>query len=321
MSIEQLLKFYQDDEVNLPNSSEQHRREFPITKMSKALAHSLDYAMKNIWKKRTDTILGLDVGTGKGLHSIVLAINGCDDVIAIDINEIAIELAEARLRRLEETGIHAGVQLQDNCITFRPCDIKIFELENARKFDVMVTNPPSYFAPKEIGCLVHTPLGTGLFDGKKEEADNTNKSFLYKFFERVYDLLAPGGMVVCTWPGLQSRLVHSREGKREPVHPKFLLEEWFGWKVECADTDYRSFFRYRIPLVYENLESEIADMIYADIALKKPYSTLVQAGDPSTGYRPNYPFGVLVLIRDGDKHKQNNFSLYAIDPKIYGDLL
>lgn len=296
---EEILKKYRDDISNDFNKE----NEFPITRMSSAVAYVIaNLSMNSNWKN------AIDMGTGSGIHSSILALCGCTDIRSVDINELAINAADSRFDRMfTDTNMRKPI--------FEVSNINNFLLGDSQQFDVVVTNPPSYFQPSEIIIEPATPLETGLFDINVGNKVSVTESYLYHFFNcLVKDHLAPGGTVICTWPALQRQLVNDDDGSI--IHPVDLLITWFGWDIEGRQEQAgNDFFKTRIPLFYPGLGNKIIDIIKNDIDADKVYSNLVFAGNALSNYCPTYPFGVLVLVKD--KKIENKYWYVDIDPQEY----
>jgi len=118
----------------------------------------------------------------------------------------------------------------------------------------------------------------------------------------VFPLLKPGGEVICTWPGLERRVVELSpaadiQGRIE--HPADLLEHWFeGVRVTCEDKRTDSFYRHLAAIEFDY---GLGDSFWRNLeeGLRDPrcYSRLVTAADIGSGARTTFRFGVLHLRR------------------------
>lgn len=79
----------------------------------------------------------LDIGTGSGVHALLMCKLGNDNVTAVDISEHSIE--QARL--------HEHINLKKNIISFFTSDL--FNGIPERKFQTVVFNPPGWRTPSQ----------------------------------------------------------------------------------------------------------------------------------------------------------------------------
>ncbi len=81
-------------------------------------------------------LTAVDLGTGTGAIALALAAEGgFDRIVATDISQSALELAEANADR-----VFAGRAVERGRVAFRRGDL--FEVLSGERFDVIVTNPP-----------------------------------------------------------------------------------------------------------------------------------------------------------------------------------
>jgi release factor glutamine methyltransferase len=131
--------------------------------------------------QRIGATSALDVGTGSGLLSIVLAKAGCPEVVAIDCNPRAIEAALANAARNDVAG----------CIRGEIADFRSWQTD--RKFDLIVTNPPFMPMPSRAGFI--SPEIVTAIDGGSEGTD-----LILAFAERATSLLSPEGRLIIPVP-------------------------------------------------------------------------------------------------------------------------
>lgn len=276
--------------------------EFPVTPMSRALVR----AVLRVLSRRGQDFPShaLDVGTGSGIQSAVLALAGCHNVDAIDISAEAVSSAEKRIKRLAS-------HLSAINTPFAVPAYKVADVANIPdgRWDVIVTNPPSYFCDDSP----QTPLEWGLLDGSSSHSHDPTRSFLYRFFKYVVGpRLNPGGVAICTWPGIQMRLVHDLStdcrGEAPPpiVHPSSLLDRWFNWDVRSGNKDWNQFFHTECSFSASGMGEDIMRQIKEDIHNGGCYSSLVRMANGATYFR----FGVMALHRDD--RDPNSFRLEVV---------
>lgn len=274
----------------------QHRDcEFPLTAMSRAVAEeiwSCDFSGAILNK------VALDVGVGSGCHSLLMAARGFRAILGIDPNLPAIRLARTRMKRLLPRLIpdkpFEGPK-------FRLFPLSLDQIDNAGDFQYSLTifNPPAYY---DLAQGVHdTPAAQGVYvDDSPSTFLDYKWSFLYRFFNKVViPRLAPGGHVICTWPGLERRVVERDPFAFEPgdlVHPFDLLEHWFGIEIQSRRRDPLGFFNHTASVstdyglgstFWANLEEGFATGLYSSLA--------DQANDEDGKF--GFKFGVLHLTR------------------------
>jgi hypothetical protein len=282
--------------------------EFPVSSMSLQLAKVL----KGLASPNDNYAAALDVGTGCGIHSFVLNQRGFNPVLAIDSNERAIVLAcnrGVRLgidSRLTERAEIAAELLEDNATTPRVLfsSISLQDLEGlvASKFQLIAFNPPAFFFVRDtdLSC----PAASGVYAGDARRALDVDQGLLFQFFGRiVLPLLAPGGEVICTWPGIERRAVEINpvsESRSLPAHPASLIESWFDVIVDCKEKDVDRFYQHTVVI---NFDYGLGGSFWhnLDHALQNPrcYSTLVKSSDWRHGSHPTFRFGILRLRRSG----------------------
>jgi SAM-dependent methyltransferase len=264
-------------------------REFPLSRMSRSVAEEL-------WKISSRAIpkelSGLDVGTGTGVHAILMVAKGIKRVVAIDVNNAAVQLASARADRVLDRSSRAAV-------TFLVSSLDDADVLGNEKFGVVTFNPPSFFRFGDSEEL--SPACSGVYiDHGWQEATKPEHSLLYRFFERVVlPKLAIGGHVICSWPGLERRLVEDTGDTSKnvgAVSPARLLNRWFGIEVvgdSLAPTD---FFRHTAvissyglgPNFWTNLSRGIATGLYSQFVEVAP--------------QPSFRYGILHLVRVSQQH-------------------
>lgn len=282
-AVEKLITFYRDDltQSNLDANPE----EFPITPMGEALARAMARVIGRLAVESSPR--ALDMGTGSGIHSAILSLMGCRDIRAVDIHPDAVSAAADRFDRLTP-----NLQMLEGSVVHPVYEVADIDDISGGAWDIIVANPPGYFHH----VPPRTPLESGLFDGPVEEARNSEKSFLYRFFKNVVGPgLASGGVALCTWQAIQSRLAHDLEGVGEPiVHPSFQLKRWFGWNIESASDDWRQAFHMERPISASGMDAEVLERIKADIRQGGRYSPLLKI----VGNDIHFRFGVVMLRRD-----------------------
>jgi SAM-dependent methyltransferase len=265
--------------------------EFPITAMSEALGRALDGVLSNPPSRFRSAV---DVGTGSGIHAAILGAHGLAKVLAIDLSNDAVEGARARLDRLGPAlGPRRGPVAFEN--------LGVDDLPDmGETFDLAVTNPPSFFRPSGLEASHMSPVEHGVYDGTRRERADPKTAFLYRFWKSVDAVLAPNGVAICTWPGLERRLVHDLASAGHPIiHPTALLERWFGWEISGAPppTAWRPFYRYQATISTYGLGERFTDDLTYDLSHGRLYSDLVH-GPTGKAPAPSFAFGILALQRD-----------------------
>jgi len=283
--------------------------EFPITAMSEVLAH----ALCDLLAKSSSLIeRALDVGTGNGIHAAILCTSGIKDVLAIDISEDAIQGAIERYGRLlEKSGNGRGFPSP----RFEVLDVDQFQ-SLGRTFQLVVTNPPSFFQPQPSNPSLFNAIESGIYDGERGRWRDPRSAFLYRVFNAIDHILEPGGFAVCTWPGLEKRLAHDLRTREEPVvHPTVLLAQWFGWQFSNAPhaSDWPEFYRHRAQIIDYGLGEGFLASLSRDIESGR-YSNLMH---PPFNGAPSFDFGLLAMRRDPTD--PTLFHLMDVQPSLSED--
>jgi len=140
-----------------------------------------------ILKEKNKAVKVLEIGTGSGIISVMLALLIEDiQIIAVDINEKAIELAKSN-------AIKHGVE---NKIEFRLCNL--YENVDETDIDMTVSNPPYIADDYKLPENVKFEPSNALFGGKvgdellKDIIDQTKeKNIEYLLCEMGYDQMKP----------------------------------------------------------------------------------------------------------------------------------
>lgn len=264
--------------------------EFPITAMTRAVAET-------IWNLSPAQEPGrrrsLDVGTGTGVHALIL--NACGyEVDAIDVNPDAIRHAENRAHRLK-CAFFDRRTTSTPAIRFHVAGVD--DWTHGQQYDLIAFNPPAYYHP--LGTVDNTPVAQGVF----VDDDNyrlATKALLYRLFEKiVMPLLAPGGHLICSWPGLERRVVESAHGETRGriVSPVETLETWFNISI-VGDRNPTAFFD-RVARV-DSDDYGLHDMFWKNLIVARDnsmYSVLANTRDAERHFL-EFRFGVLHLARD-----------------------
>ncbi|NYZ77883.1 tRNA (adenine(22)-N(1))-methyltransferase TrmK [Candidatus Micrarchaeota archaeon] len=151
------------------------------------------YIPKNVYEPREDSLLlakavedharglVLDIGTGSGLQALVAARKpGVTQVIATDVNEFALQTAEANAR--ENRVAHK--------ISFKKSDLfeKLREANYAKAFDTIVFNPP--YLPTGEGEKLRGEINAA-FDGGV-----TGRDVIDAFLKEFDSFLRPNGVLL-----------------------------------------------------------------------------------------------------------------------------
>lgn len=154
-------------------------RVFKVSPAGKAFG---DFLAKRFGRQYLNTRF-LDVGTGSGVHSLLLRKLGIQDITATDISAEAVHVAQ--LNELQNLGSQS--------ICFQQCDL-FTGLEDGQAFDVILFNPPGWQTPSaEFLEALKTSDGT---QGLAIEAMFYGERTLRRFFEQVPHYLKPGGKVI-----------------------------------------------------------------------------------------------------------------------------
>jgi len=289
--------------------SEASEREFPISTMSKTLAHVIEELAAPAEGEPT---YALDVGTGTGIHAFILQGKGFS-VIATDCNEEAVQLAYRhaskagiQCRKVDRGLLAAAVKSSRKSpreIVF--ATVSLQDLANQVgtdiRFSPITFNPPGFFF---LGNTERSsPVAVGVYASPVTQASDRRASLLFQFFDQVvFPLLKPGGDVICTWPGLERRVVElspAAEIRGKVEHPAALLEHWFeDVCVSCEDRRTDAFYSRLAAIEFDY---GLGDSFWRNLeeGLRDPrcYSRLVTAADATMGGRTTFRFGVLHLRR------------------------
>ncbi len=288
-------------------------KEFPISPMSAALSTAIHHVIEDMRIMDSPNLCGLDVGSGSGIQAAILSYCGCTEVSSIDISDQAVIAARSRFERLCHS-ITSLKKIEAKNPQFKLCSLLEMPIDKD-KYDIIVTNPPSYFTDRSKH---ETPLDMGLYDGSAQYSLDPKKSFLYNFFERIVNpCLKPGGVSICTWPGIEYRLVYNTDTIHPvPVvqHPTVLLNKWFGWNLEpFAELNGQDFYVNEAPISGSCTDDFFWHEFQINHARKCCYSNFLTAGRTKTKFLPTFRYGILVLIRD--ENDRNLFRLKILPPK------
>jgi len=261
--------------------------EFPVTDMSSDVAHAITRSPAS-WNRPESIVL--DVGTGSGLHAAAMAVSGARTIVAIDISAAAIAAAEQRFGRIHQ-------QLSDIAgspvaiPSYQTCDMSALDIE--LEYDLICTNPPSFFRHGSVGTNSDTPMDLALFDGDVLDGQTAEASFLYRFFADVVTKhLAVGGTVICGWPAIERRVADGIDGGL--VHPATRLHEWFGVAFESQVSKAERFFSKIAHVRNYGSDGELLKAVFRDIHLTDIYSkSLIMTDEAMLTFR----YGVLGLSR------------------------
>ncbi|QLG96761.1 methyltransferase domain-containing protein (plasmid) [Pseudomonas yamanorum] len=154
-------------------------RVFKVSPAGKAFG---DFLAKRFGRQYLNTRF-LDVGTGSGVHSLLLRKLGIQDITATDISAEAVQVAQ--VNELQNLGSQS--------ICFRQCDL-FTGIEAGQEFDVILFNPPGWQTPSAAFLeALKTSDGT---QGLAIEAMFYGECTLRRFFEQVPHYLKPGGKVI-----------------------------------------------------------------------------------------------------------------------------
>lgn len=271
--------------------------EFPLTGMSRAVSEV-------IWRITPqrggqEDSGGLDVGTGTGIHSFMMAARGYSHTDGIDVNEDALTYAEERRRRIwhDILACRAAapiLQAQEPTMRFCLGGVDGDWSRWPRRYDLISFNTPAYF--NVTGAVPTVPAAQGVFvDSAASDFLHPKRSYLYRFFKNiVLPMLLPGGQVICSWPSLERRVVHRSDSTI--VTPPEMLAEWFGVTINGAPRTPLDFFT-RTAEVTSNYGLGPAFRSNLDIGIGAGlYSDFVSAGRDAIA--PSFKFGILHLLRD-----------------------
>ena len=265
--------------------------EFPLTAMTRAVAEA-------IWRLPSQEGVpgrALDVGTGTGVHALIMSARGYE-VDAIDVNADAIRHAEDRARGLK-CAVRNARTTDAPAIRFLVAGVD--DWRPRQGYGLITFNPPAYYHP--LGSVDNSPVAQGVF----VDDDNDRQpegALLYRLFEKiVLPLLAPSGHLICSWPGLERRVVESVHGETRGriMSPLEKLETWFHITV-VGDRDPTSFFNRTARVNADDYG--LHDTFWANLIAARDnymYSGLTNARDAEQ-HLLEFKFGVLHLVRDSD---------------------
>lgn len=261
--------------------------EFPVTDMSADVAYAIT-RLPASWNRPGSVVL--DVGTGSGLHAAAMAVSGARTIIAIDISPAAIAAAERRFGRIhQQLSALAGSPVA--IPSFQIKDMSVLDL--GLEYDLICTNPPSFFRRGPVGTSSDILMDLALYDGDVLDGQTAEKSFLYRFFaDVVQEHLAVGGRVFCGWPAIERRIADGSEGRL--VHPATRLSEWFGVVFEDRVPDAERFFSKTAHVRSYGNDGGFLKAVFRDIRLDDVYSKSLVMTD---GAMLTFRYGVLGLLK------------------------
>lgn len=259
--------------------------EFPITHMSRGVARQIAKAAH-----LGPQGIALDVGTGSGVHAIVMAASGYPEVWAVDCNKAAIVSAEARAHRFIDV-------TRSSVIQFATLDIDDVSQHVDPGCKLISFNPPAFYAFHPLDF--NSPLQRGVYVGGAASAEaSPEESHLYRFFAAiVLPLIAEGGQVICSWPGLERRVVEEdsqAHGRGPTVHPTTLLTKWFQLRFPERQYDPTKFFLHEAVVTDYGLGPSFWHDVDVGI-VKNKYSTLLSPSNHRFGYQTTFRYGILHL--------------------------
>lgn len=165
----------------------------------------------------------LDLGTGSGVHALLLRQLGMRNITASDISLEAVQAARA----------NELVNLGESCIEFVHGDLFDAVPSADGGFDVILFNPPGWQTPSDtfLAALQSVEAARGL----SLEAMFYGEQTLRRFFERVPAYLKPGGKLLI---GLNSL-----------VDIAGVMRDLYGTHGERFKIDWSLLERHEIPLV------------------------------------------------------------------------
>lgn len=278
--------------------------EFPVTTMTRTLWEGIAAIAQLLDHPKA----ALDVGSGSGAHSFLLASLGVENVQGLERCEKAVACAKDRAHRLcaalPEAASWAQPQFIQGSVEAIPPNNEMHD-----QFDIMTMNPPAFYYPTQIDTS--NPLDSGLYTGlppTNEAPDTTNP--INDFFRvAVTHRLAPGGIAICTWPGIQTRQV--TDGTNGDLHPAQILMRRLKWRIKGADdTSAADFYRYRSKLADNKSPHYDFRQYINDYLAGGEYHSYVRKLDPENHLQPTFAFGVLALRRDA--HDSEQFHLIDV---------
>lgn len=288
-SFESLWKVIESD---VESHGREQGREFPLSTMCRATA-------ERIWRTRPPRTsvpaasgAALDIGTGTGVHAMVMAARGYPRVEAIDVSREAVGLARRRWLRLRSGRGASRCGFDRGRIRFS--QLGVDEAGSIGPFALIAFNPPGFFNP--LGAGLDDPAARGVYLSQKGTDDDPSSTFQYRFFEKaVLPGLAVGGHAICTWPGM-SRLL-AEEGDGVTVHPLQKLRRWFGLSFDRSPQGDSGFFRCTSPIRGDyGLGPEFLENLRLSWRAGR-FSSFFRIEDEDRGGFPSFDFGVLHVQR------------------------
>jgi release factor glutamine methyltransferase len=182
----------------------------------------------------------LDLGTGSGVHALLLRQLGMRNVMASDISLEAVQAARA----------NELVNLDESCIEFVHGNLFEAVPSSEGGFDVILFNPPGWQTPSAafLNVLRRTEAAQGL----ALEAMFYGEQTLRRFFERVPSYLKPGGSLII---GLNSL-----------VDIAGVMRDLYETHEERFKIDWSLLERHEIPLVlYTEQWRALQGLLYEEI--------------------------------------------------------
>ena len=271
--------------------------EFPLTAMTRAVAEAV-WRLPVPPQPDNTTRCALDVGTGTGVHALFMLARGYE-VHAFDVSKDAIRHARARAERLGPAigrlpDVNLGPGRQPSRVRFSISGVDAFK--ESHRYGLITFNPPAYYNMR--GFVEATPAARGVFvddnDHRRHEA-----SLLYRFFEHiVLRFLAPEGHAICSWPGLERRVVEATVGETpgRVISPLEKLETWFPVTV-IGDRNPHQFFNRSASV---DSDQGLHDTFWENLIEARRRFMYSELADTSQAERQmlTFKFGVLHLTRD-----------------------
>lgn len=229
------------------------RGEFVVTAMTKAIANTIQFYIKNGKAKH---LPALDIGTGTGYHSALLLAKEQKRTISVDINPKALHYAKQRLanyfnevKQYEEADFEAYIEKSakdDQSINFYNYALDELQQNQATNYGLVSFNPPILypFLKTQFG----KPATHGVYYENKE-VEKVENDLVYKLYRSIaQNNLKKGSHIVCIWANLNRHLVELNpfEGSEQNyVHPARILEHWFDFKFENEAESFDDFYCHK----------------------------------------------------------------------------
>jgi len=229
------------------------RGEFVVSAMTKAVANSMDYFLKN---SSEQSLPALDIGTGTAYHTAMLLSKGYPKVISVDINPQAIIYAKERIKnylpdipQYEEPDFDKFFlesSTEEQSVNLYNYDLDAIAENQKFKYALASFNPPILYPFHSV--TYEKPATNGVYFENENIKDKKN-DLVYRLYDTIArHNLKKGSHILCIWANLNRHLVEVepfKDDNPEYVHPSKILENWFGFEFENEPESFEDFYCHK----------------------------------------------------------------------------